>query len=516
MLNNISSYIKNQGSHYKNLIVIVFLLLWTTVTQLFLNYDSPLHYSFGHIDSSWFFMCGKAWMNGLIPYVDFSDSKGPLLWLIYGIGYLISPHGFEGIYILACFYYTAILWYCYKIGLLFLNGSRRLSFLAAAIMVIPYFCWLDFEVRAESWCQLSLIYCIYRLCVALLNPTSVDSKNSMLTMGMAIGAVALIKWNIAVLYSFIPILICFFPTFTDIQRVKKLLVLISCFICGFVITCLPIVVLLFYYGAINDCIHEYIFTTTATISNDMNSSWRTSFATYYNDALKFITSSRMWSIVFVACTLPLFHQIKGFKRYVPFIIGIILIAGLHIHDMRYYQMAGASMGIFLMIMVCNSIHTYYHHLRFRTLFLLLMSVLIGCAVSILRTHVNIRYLSTYAPVMAEIEYNLPSTGHPTILNYYSTETAIGITKEYLPVSKYWSYQAGSIDEIVAHQDSVLLTGTADVVTLLEYLIPSDKRLSDVVEHISEAGYEPVGSFKWIVDDGLSSTQHVFRRKESSH
>ena len=30
-------------------------------------------------------------MNGLTPYVDFTDSKGPLLWLIYGIGYLRAP-----------------------------------------------------------------------------------------------------------------------------------------------------------------------------------------------------------------------------------------------------------------------------------------------------------------------------------------------------------------------------------------------------------------------------------------
>ena len=46
---------------------------------------------YGHNDSAWFFMCGKAVMNGLTPYVDFTDSKGPLLWLIYGIGYLRAP-----------------------------------------------------------------------------------------------------------------------------------------------------------------------------------------------------------------------------------------------------------------------------------------------------------------------------------------------------------------------------------------------------------------------------------------
>ena len=54
--------------------------------------DSYTHDLFDHMDSAWFFMCGKAWMNGMIPYVDFADSKGPLLWLIYGIGRSEEPH----------------------------------------------------------------------------------------------------------------------------------------------------------------------------------------------------------------------------------------------------------------------------------------------------------------------------------------------------------------------------------------------------------------------------------------
>lgn len=31
-----------------------------------------------------------------VPYVDFIGSKGPLLWLIYGVGYVITPHSFIG------------------------------------------------------------------------------------------------------------------------------------------------------------------------------------------------------------------------------------------------------------------------------------------------------------------------------------------------------------------------------------------------------------------------------------
>lgn len=66
------------------------LLLWTIVLQLFCNIDSYLYAQIGQFDSAAFFMCGKAMMNGLVPYADFADSKGVLLWFIYGLGYLLD------------------------------------------------------------------------------------------------------------------------------------------------------------------------------------------------------------------------------------------------------------------------------------------------------------------------------------------------------------------------------------------------------------------------------------------
>ena len=33
-------------------------------------------------------------MNGAVPYRDLFDHKGPLLYLLYGIGYLIDSTGF--------------------------------------------------------------------------------------------------------------------------------------------------------------------------------------------------------------------------------------------------------------------------------------------------------------------------------------------------------------------------------------------------------------------------------------
>ena len=85
--------------------------LWLFFTALaafvlfFISPDSYFNDLHSRVDSAWFFMCGKAWMSGMLPYVDFADSKGPLLWLIYGIGYLLDHTSYVGVYWISCFWY---------------------------------------------------------------------------------------------------------------------------------------------------------------------------------------------------------------------------------------------------------------------------------------------------------------------------------------------------------------------------------------------------------------------------
>ena len=42
-------------------------------------------------DGSFYTLCGKVWAEGGIPYVDIFEQKGPIIFLIYKIGYILSP-----------------------------------------------------------------------------------------------------------------------------------------------------------------------------------------------------------------------------------------------------------------------------------------------------------------------------------------------------------------------------------------------------------------------------------------
>ena len=41
-----------------------------------------------HYDSAYFQSVGKLWMSGIVPYRDFFDNKGPLLFLINAVAYI--------------------------------------------------------------------------------------------------------------------------------------------------------------------------------------------------------------------------------------------------------------------------------------------------------------------------------------------------------------------------------------------------------------------------------------------
>lgn len=86
----------------------IILSLFVFVVLLFVSSDSYTHHKFYHWDSVVFFTSGKAWVNGMVPYVDYADSKGPLLWFINWFGYIISPHDYTGIFWLSWISFTIL------------------------------------------------------------------------------------------------------------------------------------------------------------------------------------------------------------------------------------------------------------------------------------------------------------------------------------------------------------------------------------------------------------------------
>lgn len=70
------------------------------VVLLLCSKSSPLFAFNDWMDANIFFTMGKSMFGGKVLYRDVFDHKGPVLYLLYGLGSLVDPTGFGGIFLL--------------------------------------------------------------------------------------------------------------------------------------------------------------------------------------------------------------------------------------------------------------------------------------------------------------------------------------------------------------------------------------------------------------------------------
>lgn len=234
--------------------------------QFIISPDSYTHDLTGHYDSAWLFTCGKAWMNGMLPYVDFADSKGPLLWLIYGLGYLISHNNYIGVFWLSVINYSFIFLYVFKIANLFLKNDK-LSLYVVLIMTSSFFCpWYHGEIRAEDWCQLFIIMSIYRICLLLYTEKGKQPSSiyiSCFVIGSSMAGTLLIKYNVTAMLGCLAI----YTLYALIKERKNILLPFLFFMIGFCIISLPFIIYMIVNGLLSPFFNEYFLNTFLTIQS---------------------------------------------------------------------------------------------------------------------------------------------------------------------------------------------------------------------------------------------------------
>jgi hypothetical protein len=244
---------------------IFFLLSFVFVVLFMVSPDSYTHDLLDRTDSAIFFTSGKAWMNGMIPYTDFSDSKGPLLWLIYGIGYLLSPYNYIGIFWMSFLIYSIVYYLVYQISYFFL-GNKHLAVICPLIMTLSFFNpWYHYEIRAEDWCQPFIAWSLYESCRMIykdsLNKTTV--LRTFYALGISIAGTLMIKYSVSVMMGGL-VSYCFYFTMTKSEyRTYS----ISMFVAGVSTILLPFLLYFVLQGNLNDFINEYFINTFLTIQD---------------------------------------------------------------------------------------------------------------------------------------------------------------------------------------------------------------------------------------------------------
>ena len=215
-------------------------------------------------DANCFFTVGKSMVNGIVPYRDLLEQKGPLLYLMHGLAWFVSHDSFFGVYVLESICASFFLYYTYKTVRLYAGKN--------ALFIIPLLsavCYTAFTFKdGDSAEELSLPFVaasIFIILKAMKENKNVERKG-LIWIGILAGCVFWIKFSLIGMY------IGWFIVYAVVslvrKEIKELFASIMYIILGVLIATLPFVV---YFGAnraIIDWLKVYIYDNIFLYSED--------------------------------------------------------------------------------------------------------------------------------------------------------------------------------------------------------------------------------------------------------
>ena len=428
--------------------------LYAFVLLFFLSPDSYLRDVFNRGDSAWFFMCGKGWMNGMIPYVDFADSKGPLLWLIYGVGYLLSHHSFVGVFWLSVVSYTAALYISYKISRLFLD-PRPAALCVALLPAVMFLKGFHYEVRTEDFCHPFVLFSLYALCRVMKEGEALPTKTFFWLcagMGASFMACVLMKWNIGAMIG-APMLCVFILSFK--QKVWALC--LGGMIGGAAIFALPFMVYFLAFADFGAMVQEYFLNTFLTMDG------RTSILDILTFDKEMFTNERLTIGLFICLLLSLLRYKRFAWIVLCFLLFRVCLGGA---CLDHYYTTLSPFALFVFIAAVSLVFAKFPRLE--------VYAPVCCAVlAVLIVARNTRHVNAPFSHAAEVrqeyyqaQYIMAQVKQPKLFCYRSHECGVGTPVGALPACKYWVTQKGATKEMIEASRESLEQGLPDFISYL--------------------------------------------------
>ena len=438
---------------HKDLRTLLLCALYAFVLLFFLSPDSYLRDIFYRCDSAIFFMCGKAWMNGMTPYVDFADSKGPLLWLIYGLGYLLNHHSYVGVFWISILFYTATLYIAYKLCRLFLE-PRPSALCVALLPFALFYRWVNSEIRAEDFCYPFIMFCFYALCRIIKEETLLKRTYIWLCAGIGICFMAclLMKWNVAAMIGG-PMLCVFILSFKH----KVWGICIGSMIAGAVVLALPFFIYFLAFADFSTFIQEYFVNTYLTMEG------RTSILDTLTFDQYMLTKERP-TIVLLVCMLIFCWR---YKRYAWLIVCYFIFRiGMGRASIYYYFSILTPFFIFFLLAAIDFFYSRWPKIIHRLTpgCCLLAAIMIGLY------HIRaVNYSSSIAAQERqkyyEAAYVMSQVKKPRIMNF-NQETGKGTPVDALPACRYWTGQNGMTEEMRIQREQAVRDRIPDFVVVV--------------------------------------------------
>ncbi len=397
--------------------------------------NSPLYLLNDWHDAQAFMTMGKGLINGLIPYKDLFEQKGPILYFIYAIANLISTKSFIGVYIIEVLFFTVFLTIVRKTINLFYEDKYSIPsimLLTLGIMLLKPF---GHGGSAEELCLPFFAYSIYSMLKYL--KTGNITKKEILINGIMAG---IILWTKYTLLGFHFILAATF-FFVNVSKHKYIDAIKSSFIylSGMFIVTIPILLFFLLNNAIKELFNVY-FIINMTSYSKITSTFKKITTAF--GLLGFNLVSNIPFIIFIV--IPLIYyifkrvdfKIKG-SKIIILISLLVMGLGTFIGGTNYFYYSFIITPFMILgVLMINSLLSKYNvrinNIRTFSLLLLLVTILIEFSPNIEYTH---RKHDDYAQlVFGDI---IKESKDKTLINYGFLDGGFYFTSDSLPECYYF-------------------------------------------------------------------------------
>ncbi len=417
----------------------LFLLMW-------LSPDSFLMHEWGSRgDSSWFFTCGKAWMEGLTPYVDFTDSKGPLLWLIYGIAYLFSPTSYTGVLWFSVVALTVTLEFQWRTSRLF-AGWRTSVVSVAIVSMLVLLRPIHSETKAEDFCLPWISMALYYLCSVMSCCSRQLERKASFWVGVCMACCLLIKWNVFFMMGGIALVVM------GVSFARKHVDGLLYGLLGIAVVCVPFAVFFVFKGNFTAFVQEY-FVNTFLITDNGNdmSTWHGALMGQFADMYMALRSVLLYISMIGVCLFCRHFRFSFWLAFacLPFFLFLLFKAS----SLHYCLTVMPFFVFFVLFLSRCRPHVIAKLPDWALLTVLGIMVLANMAVDLHRENLIFVY-NEYSNEWNAMQKILTTKQKPLIM-FNVADNGAGLKSRALPSCKYYAKQKAATAEMIAQRVEVL-------------------------------------------------------------
>ncbi len=392
-------------------------------------------------DPNSFFTMGKGMANGCIIYKDLFEQKGPLLYVMHAIAYMISNRTFIGIFLFEVLSFSAFLYFVAKTMSLYARKVHTLwGIPLISFVILSSYVFIAGD-SAEEFCLPLLAISLYYLLNYYKNtyPNKMPTKIVIIN-GIIAGCVLWIKYNLLGFWLGFAAFLCIGLLIH--KKVKEAFLSGIYFLLGMAISSIPWLIYFGVNGALSDMFYVYFWVNMSSYSTQASIIKR--LITSLKDASMY--AKNLWLCSYI--TLIGYVYIIGDKKIIPNIYGkialtiTILISTIGVYfgaNHIYYFLILMAFMILGLISIANVIDRYensrkINYIRFGAPIYVLICLLCTCNAS---SNFEFRKVKKEDLVQYQFAETINQKPQATLLNYGFLDGGFYTVTGIVPNVKYF-------------------------------------------------------------------------------